>query len=205
MAHPAPTPTHSPVPYRADWRHSALCRDEDPEIFFGEAGPASTAAARAVCARCPVRRPCLTEGIREPHGVRAGLTEDEREAMGRAYGVYLRTVTETDAMVREASAQLPVGLVRAASAALSVEGDAVASVALALAEGAPAREIQEAAELALAAETSTDETLSELGLAPPARARARGQELLDAAIVIATTPVTDPTESSSVPVFGAVA
>ena len=41
-----------------DWRHEAVCRDEDPELFFpvGNSGPALTQIAKAklVCNRCPV-------------------------------------------------------------------------------------------------------------------------------------------------------
>ena len=41
-----------------DWRHKAVCRDEDPELFFpvGNSGPAlaQVAAAKKVCNRCPV-------------------------------------------------------------------------------------------------------------------------------------------------------
>ena len=39
-----------------DWRHKAVCRDEDPELFFpvGNSGPAlaQIADAKLVCARC---------------------------------------------------------------------------------------------------------------------------------------------------------
>ncbi len=46
-----------------DWRHRALCRDEDPELFFpiGTTGPAVTQIeqAKAVCHRCPVVQSCL--------------------------------------------------------------------------------------------------------------------------------------------------
>ncbi len=53
---------------RADreWRMNAACRGVDPELFFpaAEGGPArdaQVAAAKAVCARCPVRRECLAD------------------------------------------------------------------------------------------------------------------------------------------------
>ena len=46
-----------------DWRHDAVCRDEDPELFFpvGNSGPAllQIAEAKAVCRRCPVASECL--------------------------------------------------------------------------------------------------------------------------------------------------
>ena len=45
-----------------DWRHRAICRDEDPELFFpvGTSGPAllQIAEAKSVCRRCPVVSEC---------------------------------------------------------------------------------------------------------------------------------------------------
>ena len=47
-----------------DWRHKAVCRDEDPELFFpvGNSGPAiaQIADAKLVCNRCPVTTECLS-------------------------------------------------------------------------------------------------------------------------------------------------
>ena len=47
----------------SDWRHHALCRDEDPELFFpiGTSGPAllQVEQAKAVCQRCSVTSECL--------------------------------------------------------------------------------------------------------------------------------------------------
>ena len=47
-----------------DWRHTAVCRDEDPELFFpvGNSGPAlaQIADAKLVCNRCPVTTECLS-------------------------------------------------------------------------------------------------------------------------------------------------
>ena len=47
-----------------DWRHKAVCRDEDPELFFpvGNSGPAlaQIADAKLVCNRCSVVTECLT-------------------------------------------------------------------------------------------------------------------------------------------------
>ncbi|MBV8297711.1 MAG: WhiB family transcriptional regulator, partial [Acidimicrobiia bacterium] len=41
------------------------------------------ARAKAICATCPVRRPCLDYaiGIREPHGIWGGLNEVERRQL----------------------------------------------------------------------------------------------------------------------------
>ncbi|MHB8342002.1 MAG: WhiB family transcriptional regulator [Mycobacteriales bacterium] len=72
-----------------DWRHSALCRDEDPELFFpiGNAGPAAEQIeqARAVCLRCPVVNDCLSWALEtgQDAGVWGGLSEDERRALKR--------------------------------------------------------------------------------------------------------------------------
>jgi WhiB family redox-sensing transcriptional regulator len=73
---------------RAEWMHRAICRDEDPELFFpaGTDGPAllQAAAAKAVCARCPIRAECLEFALEHlPYGVAGGLDEDERRAFKR--------------------------------------------------------------------------------------------------------------------------
>ncbi|WP_093661268.1 WhiB family transcriptional regulator [Streptomyces wuyuanensis] len=53
-----------------NWRQNALCRGEDPDLFFpiggGNSGPTlmQTAEAKAVCRRCPVARQCLEWALR---------------------------------------------------------------------------------------------------------------------------------------------
>lgn len=71
------------------WRDAALCREVDPDLFFPDGnvgrGPyrAQVAAARSICARCPVRAVCLDwaaeslDGL--PYGVAGGMTDLERE------------------------------------------------------------------------------------------------------------------------------
>ena len=72
-----------------DWRHRAICRDEDPELFFpiGNTGPAllQIEQAKAVCRRCPVIQECLPGRWRsgQDAGVWGGLSEDERRALKR--------------------------------------------------------------------------------------------------------------------------
>lgn len=72
-----------------DWRHHALCRDEDPELFFpiGTAGPAAVQVhqAKLVCRRCPVVSDCLTWALDtgQDAGVWGGTSEDERRALAR--------------------------------------------------------------------------------------------------------------------------
>lgn len=67
-----------------DWRHKAVCRDEDPELFFpvGNSGPAlaQTADAKLVCATCPVTTQCLGFAVKHglDHGVWGGKSEYER-------------------------------------------------------------------------------------------------------------------------------
>jgi WhiB family transcriptional regulator, redox-sensing transcriptional regulator len=70
-----------------DWRHRAVCRDEDPELFFavGTTGPAllQVEQAKAVCRRCPVTEECLKWALDtgQDHGVSGGLDEGERRAL----------------------------------------------------------------------------------------------------------------------------
>jgi WhiB family redox-sensing transcriptional regulator len=72
-----------------DWRHNAVCREEDPELFFpiGNTGPAllQIEEAKAVCRRCPVMEQCLQWALEtgQDAGVWGGLSEDERRAMKR--------------------------------------------------------------------------------------------------------------------------
>ena len=72
-----------------DWRHHALCRTEDPELFFpiGTTGPAAVQVERAkvVCRRCPVVSDCLTWAMDsgQDSGVWGGTSEDERRALKR--------------------------------------------------------------------------------------------------------------------------
>jgi len=72
-----------------DWRHRAICRDEDPELFFpvGTSGPAvaQIQEAKAVCARCPVASECLAWALEsgQDAGVWGGMSEEERRALKR--------------------------------------------------------------------------------------------------------------------------
>lgn len=73
-----------------DWRHRAVCRDEDPELFFptSEVGPgsATVAAAKAVCRRCPVTEACLAWAMDsgQDHGIWGGRTPGERRSEKRS-------------------------------------------------------------------------------------------------------------------------
>jgi WhiB family transcriptional regulator, redox-sensing transcriptional regulator len=71
------------------WPDDAACREPgiDPELFFpfSEAGPGArqVAAAKAVCARCPVAVSCRDWALRtgEPAGIWGGTTPGERRLL----------------------------------------------------------------------------------------------------------------------------
>ncbi len=75
-----------------DWRLDAACAGVDSELFFPETGQIPQAAqAKAVCAGCAVRGPCLEAALRGPQarddhtGIFAGTTARERVRLrGRA-------------------------------------------------------------------------------------------------------------------------
>lgn len=72
-----------------EWLRAAACVGEDPELFFpvGTTGPAlrEAAAAKRVCARCPVRVECLSYalGTAQTSGVWGGTGEEERTELLR--------------------------------------------------------------------------------------------------------------------------
>ena len=76
------------------WQNRAACLSEDPDLFFpigstGDAVP-QIAAAKSICAACPVLAQCLDFALeaRQDYGVWGGLTEADREALcvGRSKG-----------------------------------------------------------------------------------------------------------------------
>src|SRR3954467_6840980 len=77
------------------WRTRAACRDSDPELFFpiGSTGTAleQIRAAKEVCARCSMRKPCLhfPRATNQEAGVWGGLSEDERRRLRRGQPVTL--------------------------------------------------------------------------------------------------------------------
>lgn len=66
------------------WRADAACRGLPPSLWFPDLGQVST-EARAVCAGCPVKDPCLDYALwhcdPQPTGIWAGTTERERRWM----------------------------------------------------------------------------------------------------------------------------
>jgi WhiB family redox-sensing transcriptional regulator len=83
-----------PIPLQEvyEWQCRGACRGVDPETFFSpdaERGPrrrAREAAAKALCAVCPVVHECLDHAlsVREPYGVWGGLSINERDSILQA-------------------------------------------------------------------------------------------------------------------------
>lgn len=72
------------------WQRQAACRGPESALFYPPATPeprpereARERRAKAICASCSVRSPCLEFAleIREPHGIWGGLSESERRAL----------------------------------------------------------------------------------------------------------------------------
>jgi WhiB family redox-sensing transcriptional regulator len=88
----ASPPPLQQVDGQQDWRLGAACATVDPELFFPEPGQApQVAAAKAVCAGCAVRGPCLEAALHGPQahhdhaGIFAGTTASDRVRLrGRA-------------------------------------------------------------------------------------------------------------------------
>lgn len=85
-----------------NWRADAACRDTDPDLFFpiGSTGAAveQIEAAKAVCATCPSRQPCLEFALltNQDSGVWGGLAEDERRKLRRAWVKQRRDAAATE-------------------------------------------------------------------------------------------------------------
>lgn len=67
-----------------NWRDRALCAEVAPELFFPDKGDNSK-PARKICGRCEVAAACLADALTLPtgqdHGIRGGLTREERDRM----------------------------------------------------------------------------------------------------------------------------
>jgi len=68
----------------SSWRQRGACRGLDPEIFYPPTDDEAD-AAKAVCAECPVREPCLEFALstREAEGIWGGTTARERRRVLR--------------------------------------------------------------------------------------------------------------------------
>jgi hypothetical protein len=85
MMSPGEFPALSDFFQRPPWQALAACRNMVVDVFIIGRG-ASTEAARAVCARCPVVDACLEYALADDElvGVWGGTSEVERRAMRRA-------------------------------------------------------------------------------------------------------------------------
>lgn len=78
MSHRAP----DTLPNSPAWAKQAACRGMDLALFFSNAEK-TIQKAKTICAACPVRKQCLTEGMSAEHagsryGIYGGLTPTER-------------------------------------------------------------------------------------------------------------------------------
>ena len=85
---PAGRPVAAKVTRGSDlWRERAACRDGPGGDFFPDLyhyrGGLEIAAAKAICATCPVRKHCLSAGLNEAFGIWGGLTTEERRHLPR--------------------------------------------------------------------------------------------------------------------------
>ena len=78
------------------WQDKAACRGPQSAVFFPPAQferkderEEREVRAKAICADCSVRRPCLEFAIRirEPHGIWGGLNELERKQLASRQAV----------------------------------------------------------------------------------------------------------------------
>ncbi len=70
----------------ASWHRRAACRGLDAAVFYPATDDEADAApAKAICAGCPVREPCLEHALaaREREGIWGGTTERERRRIVR--------------------------------------------------------------------------------------------------------------------------
>jgi WhiB family transcriptional regulator, redox-sensing transcriptional regulator len=79
------------APKPMTWHHRAACRGMSPKVFYGPDAPKDDSwadDAKAVCAICPVKEPCLTEALirGERYGVWGGLVPGERRRLLRDRG-----------------------------------------------------------------------------------------------------------------------
>ena len=72
------------------WRDNGNCRDSDPNLFFplgrGRAAMQQMEVAKAVCADCPSRQPCLAFALdtRQELGIWGGTSPEDRRHLRRA-------------------------------------------------------------------------------------------------------------------------
>ncbi|MHB1762639.1 MAG: WhiB family transcriptional regulator [Acidimicrobiales bacterium] len=87
---PDPALRHAAEDELCSWADQGRCKGLDPDMFFPTRGAdgATIAAAKAVCAECPVRSECLAWALRhEKFGIWGGTSEKERRALRRQLGI----------------------------------------------------------------------------------------------------------------------
>jgi WhiB family redox-sensing transcriptional regulator len=74
-----------PASASESWKARAACRDVATELFFPGAAEEDVSAAKAVCAGCPVRSPCLAFAVLtgQDDGVWGGTDAAERKRYRR--------------------------------------------------------------------------------------------------------------------------
>lgn len=67
-------------PEGQEWRPGALCRDEDPDLFYSDK-TTDQRRAKATCLGCAARKACLNDAItmQRPDGIWGGMTHTERQ------------------------------------------------------------------------------------------------------------------------------
>ncbi len=66
------------------WRQRGACRGLDPDVFYPPSDDEAD-EAKAICATCPVKEPCLEFALdtREAEGIWGGTTARERRRLLR--------------------------------------------------------------------------------------------------------------------------
>ena len=132
---PIPPVTPDPDP-GDDWRARAVCTEVTPELFFPDTSQRSqVAAAKAVCAGCPVADVCLAWALESgaDYGVWGGLDEEERRSLRRKLSRPSRAgrprPTPQPTLADRAEKELCKGLLYSgAQVAAAVGGESVSNV-----------------------------------------------------------------------------
>lgn len=68
---------------RPDWMEEAACKNRTDLFFPGEHGMTEVAAAKRICAACPVESACLAYALEygEKDGIWGGTSGDQRKAI----------------------------------------------------------------------------------------------------------------------------
>lgn len=87
------------------WAAAAACRGMNPDEWMDDQPALPTAAARTVCAACPVRTACVAHALahEEPWGMWGGLTTRERAAHRLGLPASQTSETSSAATPRELS------------------------------------------------------------------------------------------------------